>query len=141
MAHANGYGQNGQPRILRPDEINEARKVFQNSVDYQNVYIRLPVFSNDGAVTAANYETDNGRWIFQIYWTIPVYRDGAVYAREQNTLIHEMTHVWQGQHGVYPTVYMLQSGWSQLKDGVKDIWDKGEWQTWGDHRSTTYRFR
>ena len=57
-----------------------------------------------------------------------------------DTLIHEMTHVWQGQHGIYPTVYMVQSLWEQLSHGVKDIIDKGGWRTWDEHRGTTYLF-
>lgn len=69
---------------------------------------------------------------------------GARGARQSHTLIHELTHVWQGENGVYPTFYMAQSVGSQLKHGVGDVIDKRDWRgfvkNWGEHRNTTYIF-
>lgn len=70
----------------------------------------------------------------------------------RRTFIHEMTHVWQGQHSTYPREYMLKSGASQskgvwsdvwdkgLKDVVKDVWNRCPLTTWHDYRGRAYAF-
>lgn len=127
-----------QARNLKPDEINEVQKVFQKSVDLSNVYICKPIRSEGGVITVAGW---TGRvWVYQILWSTDVFDRSAVQANMHDTLVHEMTHVWQGQHGIYPTVYMAQSLWQQLSHGVKDIIDKGGWRTWDEHRGTAYLF-
>ncbi len=48
----------------------------------------------------------------------------------RSTLIHELCHVWQGEHGVWPTVYMAQSVTDQLVEGAKDILKTRKWRGW-----------
>jgi Putative peptidoglycan binding domain len=140
MAFANSYRRDGKARNLKQDEIVEVQSVFGQSIDLNYVYICRPIRSEAGVITLAGYDASANNFIYQILWSTPVYDNSAVIETQHDTLIHEMTHVWQGQHGIYPTVYMLQSGYEQLKHGVKDIIDKGEWRTWDEHRGTTYLF-
>lgn len=126
-------------RYLVRVEIDEARKVFASSLTYDNIIISN--FCGEGAVTLAGRKLDDiSNWIYTLCWSDAVLRQNVIGANQQKTFIHEMTHVWQGQHGIYPTVYMAQSLLSQLFHGVEDIIRKREWRTWGEHRNTTYRF-
>lgn len=140
MAFANSYRKNGQPRNLNQDEINEVVKVFQYSVDLTNVYICRPILTEAGVITVASVNDTGSIWKYEILWSTDVYNRSAIQATQHNTLIHEMTHVWQGQHGIYPSVYMLESAWEQFTHGVEDIIDKGEWRTWDVHRGTAYLY-
>jgi len=95
-----------------------------------------------GAMTLAGRNHQNLReWIYTICWSDDVVRLNVIGANQQRTFIHEMTHVWQGQHGVYPTVYMGQSLIAQFLHGVEDIIRRREWRTWGEHRGTAYDFK
>lgn len=127
-------------RYLVRVEIDEARKVFDSSVDYGSVVISN--LCGEGAMTLAGRKLDDlNNWIYTICWSDPVLRQNVIGANQQKTFIHEMTHVWQGQHGVHPTAYMAQSLVSQLVHGVGDIIRRREWRAWGEHRGATYRFR
>lgn len=116
-------------RNLTPSEIAIARSGFQQSIDFASVFIAdtfLPF--NNVAVTLMH---DSRHWImgipihtgywFAIYWGSDVYRRGAN-ALAPNTLVHELTHVWQGQHGV-PFMYMVQSIIAQGK-AIVQHWDR-----------------
>jgi Putative peptidoglycan binding domain len=135
-------------RNLRQDEIDEARKVFKSSIDYQKVFIQE---YGDGAMTYA-YTDNSFNWYYIIFWSNNVYNNGAIGAGEARTFIHEMTHVWQGQHSTYPREYMIKSGASQsngvwkdaknkgFKDVLKDVWNNGPLTTWHDYRGRAYAF-
>lgn len=126
-------------RKLSHVEILEARKVFASSLDYGNIFI-----SNawgDVPMTIAGRDVRDVRnWLYIICWSEEVFQRNVISAGKQSTFIHEMTHVWQGQNGVHPMAYMGQSVFSQLYSGIKDIIEKREWRTWGEHRSTAYPF-
>lgn len=141
-------------RLLRQDEINEAKKVFGNTIDYTVVYIQ----EHDGGAQTWNFQDRRLNWYYVIYWNSEIYKNGAISNNNYNpdyakrTFIHEMTHVWQGQHGSYPREYMIKSGasqsggvWKDAKDkgitGVmKDVWNKGPLKTWHDYRNRAYAF-
>lgn len=136
-------------RSLRQDEIDEAKKVFKNSIEYQKVFIQE---YGEGAMTYA-YTDNSFNWYYVIFWSSDVYNNGAVFnAPVKRTFIHEMTHVWQGQHSTYPREYMIKSGASQtkgvwneiwdrgVKDVVKDVWKRGPLTTWHDYRGRAYAF-
>jgi len=136
-------------RALRQDEIDEARKVFKNTIEYQKVFIQE---YGDGAMTFA-YTDNSFNWYYIIFWSKDVYNIGALFdPRVKRTFIHEMTHVWQGQRNTYPREYMIKSGASQtkgvwddvwdngIKDVVKRIWNKGPLGAWHDYRGRAYAF-
>lgn len=101
-------------RNLSQGEQNLADSIFQNSINYKNVYLAdsfLP-FNQNVAVTVMREEkTPVGgvhiRYWFAIFWGKSVFQNGAdSNVNWSNTLIHELTHVWQGQHGI-PYAYMV----------------------------------
>ncbi len=140
MAFANSYRQDKNPRNLKQDEIDEMRKVYVNSIDLTNVYICRPVRSEQGVMVVTNYLARERVWVYWILWSTQVHANSAISEKFHGTLIHELMHVWQGQHGIHPTVFMGKSMWSQFWHGVEDIYNSGEWKTWDIHRGTTYLF-
>ena len=136
-------------RTLNKDEINEAARVFGSTIKYENIYIQE---YGDGAQTWA-YNRGAWDWYYVIFWSSDVYTRGAINAGKARTLIHELTHVWQGHYGTFPREYMIKSGLSQTFEGVfKDAWDKGwdelkkrinklGWKdTWHSYRNRAYAF-
>ena len=135
-------------RSLKQDEINEAKLVFGNTIDYKKVYIAN---LTDGAMTIL-YQDKQWNYFYVIFWSKDVYNNSAVIQKRSETLIHELTHVWQGHHGKFPEEYMIKSGASQtggvfedawdkgLKETVKRIWNNGPLKTWNDYRSRAYVF-
>lgn len=129
-------------RNLTTVEIADARAVFGNAVRYGNVQISN--LDLGGAVTLAGRGLLDGTFHYQICWGPRVYQLGVRSAGVLATFIHEMTHVWQGENGMYPTFYMGQSIVAQLHAGIGDAIKKRDWrgfvQNWGEHRSTAYGF-
>lgn len=126
-------------RYLYDSEKDEAKKVFADSVDYSNVTIND--LGGNQVITIAGRKLDDLRnWTYSICWNTSVVQNGVIPLKVHRTLIHEMTHVWQGQHGAYPTNYMVQSLFAQLSSGIGDIIKKREWRTWDEHRGATYTF-
>lgn len=135
-------------RALRQDEIDEARKVFKNTIEYQKVFIQE---YGDGAMTFA-YTDNSFSWYYIIFWSNDVYTRGAIGAGQERTFIHEMTHVWQGQRSTYPREYMIKSGAAQTKgvwddvwdngirDVVKRVWNEGPVGAWHSYRNRAYAF-
>lgn len=130
-------------RNLTPQEVADARPVFRDTVPYER--IQISDIGSGGAVTLAGRGLTDSRFVYTICWGSRVFELGVQGARQLHTLIHELTHVWQGENGIYPTFYMAQSVGSQLKHGVGDAIDKRDWRgfvkNWGEHRNTTYIFR
>lgn len=109
-------------RLLNKDEINEGKRVFSNTIDYNKVYIQE---YGNGAMTWA-YSHFPLDWYYIIFWSSDVYKHGALYNNYvKRTLIHELTHVWQGHNGYFTREYMIKSGVAQTKGVFKDAWEKG----------------
>jgi hypothetical protein len=123
-------------RPLSAQEINLARQAFGNTVPYDRVVISDWKIGNT-AVTLAGVNVSDGRFSYRICWPegyIGIMRKLAL----RVTLVHELTHVWQGHHGVWPTFYMGQSIIDQVREGVKDIIRKREFRKWDEHRAGAY---
>jgi type VI secretion system secreted protein VgrG len=100
-------------RLLTQSEIEFARQVFEDRLPYDRVRIAsfyLP--GNHGtAVTLASLSTfipARSMRSYTIYSGPVVFRDGAD-ARDGDTFIHELTHVWQGFYGQLGWEYMARS--------------------------------
>jgi hypothetical protein len=127
-------------RSLTQAEKVIGESVFKTSIKYDAVFIAdyfLP--GNDVPVTVQHPRTTAlpiigtpivTGFYFVIYWGSDVYRVGADSGRDiygnnlPNTLIHELVHVWQGQHGI-PFGYMVKSMLAQGK-AIAQHWDRGE---------------
>ncbi len=123
-------------RPLTAQEIALARTVFKSSVPYDRVAISDWKIGNT-AVTLSGLNLSDRRFSYRICWPVG-FRNIMNSAFRRATLIHELTHVWQGAHGVWPTFYMGQSITDQIVEGVKDIVEKREFRRWDEHRSGAY---
>lgn len=129
-------------RPLTSEELAVARSVFQDVLDYSRVHITD--IQLGGAVTTCLLSLDDGKYHYYLNWGHAVFTSGVIANNERSTLVHELTHVWQGHYGAAPGRYMAQSVIAQLDSGIRDAWNKGErdprrvWRNWDDHRSTAY---
>ena len=113
-------------RTLTPGEIGLARSVFGTAIDYERVRIhaRKWAFFQPREVAMA---PDGHIWL---------HPKGSLYCDdfcerhvdEQGLLIHEMTHVWQRQRGIFLPLarhpfcrydYALRPGWKLERYGIE----------------------
>jgi hypothetical protein len=78
--------------------------------------------------------------IYIIFW--PEFYDSKDDPKYLPTFIHEMTHVWQGENGLYPKQFMVSSVKTQTTAGVS-AWlsaaiKNGELLSWETARTTSY---
>lgn len=131
-------------RLLKPDEVKLARSVFQDSLPYDKIYIAnffLP--GNRGVpVTLAgllNPVPLTFRLVYTIYWGKAIYRRSAARV-DSVTLIHELTHVWQGHHDRLTLTYMAGSVWAQCqakwRTGNRNhayVYDRKSYRNWNEY--------
>jgi len=122
---------------LNGDEIKIATTVFGSVLPFERIY--LTDINLGGAVTLAGINVFNGKFDYKINWPKGFVEIASI-PDHRATLIHELTHVWQGENGLWPTVYIGQSIWAQLSHGIGDIVKQREWKGWDTHRSTAYYF-
>ncbi len=103
-------------RLLKDSEVEFARQVFEDKLPYDKVYLADRYFpfneKTQTAVTAASLATlipVRSLRRYTIFVGPTVFRDGADGPGFRDTFIHELTHVWQGYHGVLGWAYMAQS--------------------------------
>ncbi|HEX8554792.1 MAG TPA: hypothetical protein VF695_08810, partial [Sphingomonas sp.] len=125
-------------RLLNAYEMAVARSVYADSIPYRDIFITDMAIGNT-AVTLAGLGIPRGRFVYQICWPAG-YVSTLDRPDKVATLIHELSHVWQGTNGVWPTFYMGQSILDQLSAGIGDILEKREWRGWDRHRSGAYTF-
>ncbi len=97
-------------RTLLPSELTLANGVFQNSVLYSQVRLQ-----NDTGLGGRPWTSPPSP-----YYVLHVgayYQDMTTSNYRRRLLIHELTHVWQGQHGV-PLGYVLNSAFHQTLTGI-----------------------
>ena len=84
----------GIARLLTPGEQAYAVSIFGNSIDYTRVRVHntgFTIFQDDHTAVTPNGE---------VYFPAAVYRnDFSTDVGNAGWLIHELTHVWQYQHG------------------------------------------
>jgi hypothetical protein len=131
-------------RKLNPSERQIAISVFQTSINFDNVYIAnkyLP-FNDKVPVTLMSSEKSAVGRVFVRYWYAIYWADGftnGAIGGNSVTLIHELTHVWQGQHGI-PYGYMVNSMIAQGKAIVSSAdrnsaydYDPNNYKNWRDY--------
>jgi hypothetical protein len=126
-----------EARKLNSAERQLAATVYHDTLPFDRIYITN--LDLDAPVTLAGVNLSNRKFDYTINW-VDAFGDILSDAGRRATFIHELCHVWQGEHGLWPTFYMGQSAVAQLKHGIGDLLDKREWRGWGNHRSTTYKF-
>lgn len=117
---------NPDARPLTVGEIDLARSMFGNAIDYAPVRIVLgkwAFFQPKNVVMSPR-----GRIHFHPHGT--AYRDDFSHAaiNEQGLFVHEMTHVWQHQSGIFLPLkrvpwarydYAVKPGWGLKKYGLE----------------------
>jgi Putative peptidoglycan binding domain len=138
-------------RYLTQAEKTISESVFKNSIKYESVLIAdyfLP--GNTVPVTVMHPITKPmpithipivTGYYFIIYWGMDVYRNGANRIVNKidlsDTLIHELVHVWQGQHGM-PFGYMVKSLLAQGK-AIAQHWDRNEAYSYDNQNYKNWR--
>ncbi len=130
-------------RLLKESEIEFARQVFEDQLPYSKVHIAsyyLP--GNDGVpVTLASVSSlvpVRSLRSYTIYFGPKVFSEGADVPGTRNTLIHELTHVWQGHHSMFAWEYMVGSllaqGHAILTEGDRNkAYDFTPGKEWSDY--------
>jgi hypothetical protein len=103
-------------RPLKKSEVALARQVFEDKLPYGRVYLSSRYFPfnerSETVVTAASLSTfvpARSMRSYTIYAGPNVFAGGADRPHFRGTFIHELTHVWQGYHGLLGWVYMARS--------------------------------
>jgi len=103
-------------RLLKESEVEFARQVFEDRLPYGRVYLSNRYFpfneKTRTAVTAASLASFipvQSLRSYTIFVGPDVYEEGADGPGFRDTFIHELTHVWQGYHGLLGWAYMAQS--------------------------------
>jgi hypothetical protein len=117
-------------RLLKESEVAFARQVFEDKLPYDRVYLSNNFFPfNEGtAVTvasAASFVPVRTLRSYTIFFGLEPFKRGADDPEFGHTFIHELTHVWQGYHGVLGWAYMAQSmfsqGYAMLRHGNRNM--------------------
>lgn len=132
-------------RPLRESEVSFARQVFEDHVPYERVYLAGRFFPfnerTETAVTAASLSTfipSRSLRSYTIFVGPKVYDEGADGPRFRDTFVHELTHVWQGYHGLLGWAFMAQSmlwqGYAVLAQGSRQrAYDYEPGKPWDDY--------
>jgi hypothetical protein len=108
-------------RSLNQQEKDLANTVFNNSVSFDNVYIGNRTGLGGIPWTETTYDELEGTR-FIIHLGITGYNDATSEAeissdykrKTRNIFIHELVHVWQGQHSKIPGSYQASSFLGQI---------------------------
>jgi hypothetical protein len=117
-------------RLMNQAEIELARQVFQDQLPYSKIHFAgyyLP--NNEGVPTTlasvSSLVPIRSLRSYTIYFGPTVFSDGADVPGTRNTLIHELTHVWQGHHSQFAWEYIINSliaqGHAILKEGDYNV--------------------
>jgi hypothetical protein len=127
-------------RPLQLDEIAQARKVFKGTIPYDQVVVSDGLGYDDRPFTmptsipmGPGYEVSGGKYV--IHAGVAGYdgmaTDEGFYGANslpsrKRLLIHELTHVWQGEQSNWSWAYVIKSGWAQVGDGdaAYDYYDR-----------------
>lgn len=112
----------GSSRHLTVGEIGYAEEIFWGTLDYRAIKITRNWKPSIGAArtlgNTIHMNTDDGDFEQDDFgrWTLELTQSGL------NTLVHEMTHVWQYQNGGlnYATDALLAQGAAFVKTGSRD---------------------
>jgi hypothetical protein len=111
----------GDERFLNQREKDLAKTVFKNSISFDNVLLGNRTSPVGAPCTTYKYIDEIVGDYFIMHMGLAAFSDATstgyissgYKAEIRSTFIHELTHVWQGQHSWMPGAYQLKSLWSQ----------------------------
>jgi len=114
-------------RHLATKEIEIAKSVFQKTIPYSRVIISDGLGYDDRKFTVP--EAVSGNYILHVG---DGYYGMSRLPEDKALLIHELVHVWQGEHASWRWSYVFRSGWHQAKgDAYK--YDINNLQSWSSY--------
>ncbi len=117
----------GGYRPLTADELKEATKVFGNVIDLNRVRVGFAQLPGD-VLRYVNVD------IPRAFTTMYLINFGPGATIDMQTLIHELTHVWQGvQQG---PIYMSRALEAQVSAGLDALFHKGKYDDEAAYRVT-----
>lgn len=121
-------------RRLSPGERQQAVRVFEHTIPYDKIALTGTSGIGDRPFTTPNpWPWDWEAWDInfgtQELWDRNIRNFGVKYYWE--TLIHELTHVWQGHNSAFAAGYIFNSLWHQAVDADAYAYTPG--QPWGDY--------
>jgi hypothetical protein len=130
-------------RLINQAEIELARQVFQDQLPYDKIHFASYYLPNNNGVpvtlaSVSSLVPIRSLRSYTIYFGPEVFRDGAHVPGTRNTLIHELTHVWQGHHSLIAWEYMVDSllaqGHAILTEGNRNrAYDYKPGKVWNDY--------
>ncbi|MEA2176096.1 MAG: hypothetical protein QOD00_3688, partial [Blastocatellia bacterium] len=130
-------------RLINQAEIELARQVFQDQLPYDKIHFASYYLPNNNGVpvtlaSVSSLVPIRSLRSYTIYFGPEVFRDGAHVPGTRNTLIHELTHVWQGHHSLIAWEYMVDSllaqGHAILTEGNRNrAYDYKPGKVWDDY--------
>jgi len=98
-------------RRMNEQEKALASTVFRDTVPFQRVYI-CDGAGKDGRPFTLSYDSDY--WIISGNDIVDL-ADLSAHQPDRETLIHELVHVWQGEHSLWNKSYIFNSLWNQAR--------------------------
>lgn len=124
-------------RHLGQREKDIAKKVFKNTIPYDDVVVSDGLGGGDRPFTVPTsmpvtvlFNVSDGKYVMHVGegYTGMSYRQV-----DQNLLIHELAHVWQGEHSSSSWNYVFSSMWHQALSADAYDYDKRRWKHWDDY--------
>lgn len=117
-------------RELCEREKGVARKVFKNTLPYSRIVITDGLGYDDRPFTVPVVGTSSRTYMLHVGSRFQgmTRRD-----RDQELLIHELTHVWQGEHSIWVWSYVFRSAWHQWRSNDAYAYDSNHWKEWRDY--------
>jgi hypothetical protein len=130
-------------RLINQSEIALARQVFLDQLPYDKIHFASYYLPNNEGVPTTLASVSSlvplrSLRSYTIYFGPKVFSDGADVPGTRNTLIHELTHVWQGHHSQFAWEYMINSlvaqGHAILTEGNRNrAYDYKPGEPWDDY--------
>jgi hypothetical protein len=124
-------------RYLALHETDIARTVFRNTIPYDKVVVSDGLGGGDRPFTVPTnmpvsvlFNVSKGKYVIHAG---DGYYGMSYHKSDQLTLIHELTHVWQGEHSSSSWNYVFGSMWSQGLSDDAYKYDKNRLQNWADY--------
>ncbi|MEJ5064907.1 type IV secretion protein Rhs [Erwinia sp. MYb375] len=110
--------KDGSLRLMTPGEIKMAREIFRDTINYPKVWIHKGSYLPFGLQLKRASMSPNGEMYLREYYSSDYSKTHFLY---QHTFIHELSHVWQFQHGMNVKLRGLIS-WAAPYKYALDSW-------------------